>query len=145
MTEAKFVVREFTVRDLAYVASTWTAGMHRSCICHKSIARSLFFAKYANPKVAQCLGTPDTRVLVACLPDAPDVILGYIVYTPPVTVHWIHTKPAFYRQGIARELWRASGLPRLGAIATSYSRSIEKLAERLGIVHDPFQEVVPNV
>jgi hypothetical protein len=47
-------------------------------------------------------------VRVACLPDAPDVILGYLVREGHI-VHWAYVKKPFRRLGILRAL--AAGVP----------------------------------
>lgn len=133
-----FSIRPVEPADHPYLFSTWTQGLFAGCPCHRQTPRANFFAKYANPRTKKLLEDPTTRVLVACLPDAPTVILGYIIYTPPHTIHWAHSKEDFKGHGIQRALWEAAKLPKRGAIATSYSRDVKDLFTRLEIVYDPY-------
>jgi len=94
-----------------------------------------FLEHFANPFTKNMMY--ESSGLVACLQDSPNVILGYIIYSPPKTVHWIHVKPEFQGMKIARALWLASNLPVSAAIATSWHKSVSGAFRRFFIEYRP--------
>lgn len=57
-------------------------------------------------KVAEALTvSPKITIKVACLPEDPDVILGYSILSADFqTVHFVYVKSAWRNKGIARSL-----------------------------------------
>jgi GNAT superfamily N-acetyltransferase len=55
--------------------------------------------------VERYLASPSVVINIACLPDEPDVILGYsVTSTDRKALHWVFVKSAFRRMGIAKSL-----------------------------------------
>ena len=134
----QYSIRPSEPGDSSYLFSTWTQGLYAGCPCHRATPRAIFFAKYANPLTKKVIEDASTKILVACLPDAHNVILGYLIYTPSSTAHWIHVKEDFKSHGIARALWQEAKLPMRGAVAKCYARDVKELFNRLELVYDPY-------
>lgn len=99
----RFETREATEEDLPFVYATWLRGLRYGNEAFGLIEQSVYY-KYYHQYIGILLKHPDTRVLVACLPDDEDVILGYSVLGKEGTVHYVHVKDAFRKFGIARGL-----------------------------------------
>lgn len=101
-----WALRDGVADDHNFVKQTWL-----KCYRHSAFARAIrdsVFFRFHHPIVERILERPGTSVRVACLPDAPEVILGYLVHEGGV-VHWVYVKGAFRRLGIASRL--AENLP----------------------------------
>lgn len=44
------------------------------------------------------------KVTVACHPDIPDEVLGYVVWRDPRCVAWLHVKGKYRRRGVAKAI-----------------------------------------
>jgi GNAT superfamily N-acetyltransferase len=68
------------------------------------------FIRTQRMAIGQAYGTS----LVLCLvpADDPGLVLGWVCYRPPHTVHWTYVKEAYRRRGFALQLLRAA-LPRV--------------------------------
>lgn len=86
-----------------------------------------------------------SSVLIACLPEDPDTIVGYAVHEKlgdiPV-LHWIHTRAAFGGQGIAREILQ-NCISSFGSSLTMVSHVPPKtdfyqLSQKHAVQLDPF-------
>lgn len=95
-----FVVRRANDTDLSLIVSTWLHGLYHSNTWFNEIEKDVFWENYR--KVIEAI-LAYSDVNVACLPDEPDVILGYVVYTGPI-LHWIFVKKAFRKLGIGKTL-----------------------------------------
>lgn len=94
-------IRPFLASDKPFLFSTMLRGLYHGNSFYNEIEQDAFYANYSN--VVERLLERAT-VSVACLPDEPDVILGYAITTPGV-LHYCFTKHAFRHQGIQRKLW----------------------------------------
>jgi len=124
-------------KDLSFVFATWTQGSHGSCACTRAIYKPTYYT-HQNKRCQQIMHDLNTRVLIACLPDDKDVILGYIVYQlDPHWIHWVHVKAPFQGNGIARSLWAASELPE-GCWTSAWHHSVSDLIKRLKLMYSPY-------
>lgn len=95
----------------AFVSKSWLASF-RSSDWAGPVPNNLFEQVYADA-IRQLLER-GAQVLVACNPDAPDHVLGWICFERtrddrPV-VHYMYTKSLFRRRGVARSLLAAAGI-----------------------------------
>lgn len=79
--ESRARIRPSVASDLPYVVETWSRNWHlgretrRMPLVH-------YRAVFEDLVVRGVLSLPDTRVVVSCDDDDPDVILGWCCYTP---------------------------------------------------------------
>lgn len=95
----------------------------------------------------------NSAVLIACLPDAPNTIAAYVVYSSfmniPV-IHYVHTRKMFQKQGIAKELCLAvnptfgisptaiSHIPNPGIGDHKWTVPFYECKEKYCLTYDPF-------
>lgn len=97
-------VRDAVSSDRNFVVKSFLLGLYHGDSWFSMIPRDLFMDEYK--KVAYRLfDSPKTAVMVACLPDDPDTILGYSVLSADFqTVHFVYVKDKWRKHGIARKL-----------------------------------------
>lgn len=86
--------------DENFIKATMLKGLYYGCDFYGNIEQESFFKHY-SPIVAQLIRDKD--VIVACLADEPDVILGYAIVSGAV-LHYVFVKEAWRKQGIAKRM-----------------------------------------
>lgn len=99
MTE-QITIRPGVAEDGAFLFATWLRGLYHGNDWFGLIDKDAYFAYY-HIVISKILDK--SEVLVACLADEPDVVLGYAVYRDHV-LHWVHVKKAWRKMGIAKML-----------------------------------------
>jgi hypothetical protein len=90
--------------DKNFILATFLRGLYYGESFFSRMPKDLFMNKYKL--VANAL-VNDKNVLikVACLPEDPDVVLGYSVLSADQqTVFWVFVKSAWRKRGIAKSL-----------------------------------------
>lgn len=59
--------------------------------------------------IAALSSEPNTRAMIACLSEDPDIIVGFAVYTGS-TLHYVYIKEEVRREGIARGMLENIGV-----------------------------------
>ena len=132
--------------DLNYVRSSWLKTYSTSDFA-KSINHDLFFKRHTvvvNDLLSRCL------VTVACDPEDPSFIFGWIAYElDPACVHYVCVKNRYRRDyGVGKRLLTAA-FPDFGNafVAASHYPSIPTLKERCWkewkVVYDPYAALLP--
>jgi hypothetical protein len=124
--------RPMTFADRSFVLATWLRGQRFGHPYYTAIDKKSYYTNYSK-YIESILSLHSTRVLVACLADEPDVIVGYAVYSSSGALHWVYTKKAWRNLGVARSL-----LPSPIRAFTGLTVQGAKLATALGAVFDPF-------
>lgn len=125
-------VRDYKESDKSFILATFLRGVYHGDSWFSYIPRSIFMDNYkhiADQLLAKSL------VKVACLREDPDVILGYSILSNNYhTIHWVHVKKAWRKQGIARSL-----LPQFPSAVTHLSAVGKSLVSKFpGVVFNPF-------
>lgn len=100
MHKEQYIIRRATEPDLPLIFTTWLHGLYHGNTWFHEIEKPIFWENYRKV-IEVILNYSETNV--ACLAEEPDVVLGYIVYSGPI-LHWIFTKKAFRKLGIAKAL-----------------------------------------
>jgi RimJ/RimL family protein N-acetyltransferase len=98
-----FTIRELRPNDINFVYATWTKSQYYGCSYFKPVPKEAFMAAF-QARIQAILGQPDTQVLVACLNEDEDVVLGYAVITPYKALHYVFIKKAWRGMGLATAL-----------------------------------------
>lgn len=98
--EVNVLLREGNEDDYAFVYATWLKGLRHGNDWFEAIDADCYFNKYKEV-VRHLLHT--SKLVVACLSDEPDVVLGYVVTRGPV-LHWVFVKKAWRKLGIGKRL-----------------------------------------
>ena len=107
--------------DRAFVLHSWVtsyAARSRDARDYEGAAFSLFSTDYAH--IVRDL-VSRSNVLVACLKDAPDTVIGWMAIENDA-LHYVLVKPRWRRMGVARWLLAAlAGIPLVVTHRTSLS------------------------
>lgn len=121
--------------DKNFVLSSFLRGMYHGDSWFSQIPRGIFMDNYKV--VAEALfDDPKNLVVVACLPEDPNIILGYsILSADGTTLHWVYVKQTWRRRGIMTRIvpntiTKVSHLTELG------STLIKKLKK--DVIFNPF-------
>jgi GNAT superfamily N-acetyltransferase len=103
-------VRLAEAGDVAFIASTWKQSYWRESPWASRLRWRTFEPQHGQ--VVQRL-LARSSALVACDPERPADIVGYLVFElpAPAALHFAYVKPAFRRAGVLRALLAASALP----------------------------------
>lgn len=97
--------REFNrEKDEAFVFSTWRNGLWYGHVNKAELPPAADFFRLQTEKIKRILDAPGTHVRIACIKDAPEVILGYAVFVPDLHLEWIFVKFQFRAKGIGNFL-----------------------------------------
>lgn len=97
-------IRDYAPTDEAFVFQTWLQGLYHGNPVYRLIDHNAYFENYR--KVIESI-LSSASVRVACLKDDPDIILGYSVIHG-TKLHWAHTKEAWRKIGILKDLLPAN-------------------------------------
>lgn len=127
-----FKVRAFKPEDKNFIMATFLRGMYYGDSWFSLMPKDLFMQYYT--RVAEAL-LERNAVMVACLPDDEDVILGYsIISFDFTTIHFVFVKSAFRKRGITKQL-----LPQYPTTVTHLTDLGRQLLPRLkNCVFNPF-------
>lgn len=88
--------------DIGFIYSTFLKGLWHGNKKGAGLPKKDFFDTY-HKKLTGILSNPKNTILVACLTEASEIILGYSV-TCENTLHCIYVKKAYRGCGIGRNL-----------------------------------------
>lgn len=124
--------------DLNFVYSTWLKGLYYGDSWFSDIPKDIFMKKY-HAVLDGILKRNNTTLIVACLKDDPDTILGYSVASwhptdPGYVLHWAFVKSPWRRIGIGKSLMPP------GVVSVSHLTKVGKalLPKIQDAVFDPF-------
>lgn len=133
-------VRDYNeTEDKPFIMATMLQGLYygdgEGWKMFSQIDKQIFMYNYKRILEA-LIAHPNTAVKVACLKEDPSVILGYSILSNDFsTIHWVHIKKAWRRNGIARAL-----LPQRPAFCTHLSNQGKILLPKFEhCVYDPFK------
>lgn len=100
--------------DEAFIYSTWRNGLFYGSLKKDEYNADEFFPAQ-TAKIKQILSNSIVRI--ACIKDAPDVILGYAVFTGDYHLEWIFVKLQFRGKRIATFL-----TPRMNTVSEDLTK-----------------------
>ncbi len=99
-----YAIRPSVSADKNLILATFLRGLYYGDSWYSMIPKDIFMKNYSMVAEA-LLNSPNTRVTIACLPDDPNVILGYSILSADcLTVHYVYVKSAWRKQGIGKAL-----------------------------------------
>lgn len=141
----KYKLRPAVESDLSFIYKSWLLGAYHGNrpakgkkLDHKapvdylgSIEQGSFMECYHNFIESQL---KISNVVMACLDEDPDVVLGYAV-TRGSDLVWVHVKPQWRGIGIARDL-----IPKNTQTCSSLTRIGDVIRRKRGWIFNPFTE-----
>lgn len=95
-------IRQGELADVSLIYASWIRPLYYDGLGCNYVDQNDFMA-YQKRRITFILSRPSTNVLVACLSDTPDVIVGYSVIEWR-KLWWIYVKKAWRDMGIAKKL-----------------------------------------
>lgn len=114
-------IRRAAPSDLAFIVDGWRNSWRLAQTnCRKP--SDVYHHTFDRLVVHGILAEPDTTVIVACDQDEPDVLLGWLCYTPGVpTLHYAYVRAAgLRRRGLFSVMVAAMGVSDGGALAYTF-------------------------
>lgn len=126
-------IREGKDSDKNFVLATFLRGLYYGDSWFSEMPKDLFMSNYKH--IAQALiDSSKSNIRIACLPEDPDVILGYsIISKDDTTTHWVYVKSIWRKKGIGRAL-----LPTNFNCVTHLSELGRVLSKKFNVVFNPF-------
>lgn len=100
MSEALIAIRPARPEDIPFIYSSWLKSYKHGSNFGKSTRSTIFFENYREI-IDEILIS--ANIVVACLPEDANVILGYLVHDGSV-FHYCFIKQTFRRMGLASML-----------------------------------------
>ena len=119
--------------DLNFIYATMLNSLYYGCPFYSAIDKKSFFYHYQQV-IKQMLLKRSISLIVACLDDEPDIILGWVAHEPTI-VHFVYVKNAWRKQGIATQLLK--GCSQLSFV-THITALGDNIRKEKGLKFDPF-------
>jgi len=124
--------------DTAFIFNSWLKSYRFSHFGEK-ITNTIYFAEHH--KVIERL-IDNSKVLVACNPEEPSQVYGYIIGEEVdgiFVLHFIYVKHTFRNMGVGKTLLDAWGHDKEKAgVYTHHTRMADKLAAKYNFVYHPY-------
>jgi hypothetical protein len=98
--ESLIQIRHVQPQDISFIYSTWLKSFKHDSMLGKSLRTGVFFENYREV-IDHILS--ESTVLIACLPEDSNVIIGYLVFQPNI-IHYAFIKESFRRLSVCRQL-----------------------------------------
>lgn len=98
-----YLIRTIDDSDVNFIISTWTK-VHHLAPTVTDIPQAIYLPE--QTKIIERLLQRSTT-LIACYPEEPSRILGYLTYQlkhPDIVMHWAHIKEPYRKQGLLHSL-----------------------------------------
>ena len=103
-TQFQISIRNAKGLDLNFIYATLINSFCVDRVGGKTCPDRIFQSEYRQV-LDHILSNPLTVTRIACKPDEPEVIYGYLIGEPPNTLHYTFIKEDFRRLGIAAALF----------------------------------------
>lgn len=108
MSSSQWVIRPVLPEDLAFIYNSWLKSYKFGSESMKSMRSGTFFENYRE--ILDYILT-NSEILIACLPEDENIILGYICYENILAnshlIHYCFIKETFRNLGIATDLYKS--------------------------------------
>lgn len=132
----KFRDAEHAHKDINYVTSTWLDSLWHSKE-YKNMKKSIFYESH-NKAILRRM--QHLNCIIACNPDDPYVIFGYIVYSRPDVIQFGYVKGGFRGFGIFKALIKeAFGAKVSPKYVTHITEHAREMIKKHDIQYDPYR------
>ncbi len=129
------ILRPMQYEDLPFVFSSWLKGLRWGNNFYLSIDQDSYF-KGQHSVIERILANKNTTVTIACLADAPEVLVGYAAYTGGV-LHFAYVKEDWRGIGLARDM-----VPKDIKSVSNFTRvGLSILRKHPGVIINPYKEI----
>lgn len=104
----KRIVREANANDVSFVMASVLNNLRRESSTTWGV-RSFYFFPGHKKILEKLFERKNCRVSICCDGDDPDHIFGFLISEPPKIIHYIFTKVALRKMGVAKMLLEENG------------------------------------
>lgn len=94
--------RNAVATDMNFIYSTWLRGLYYGNEHFKQVDKPTFML-FQEQEIDKVLSNSETSIVVSCMDEDADVLLGFAVYSP-TTLHWVFVKESLRKNGVAKSL-----------------------------------------
>lgn len=127
-------IRDGAENDKNFVLATFLRGLYYGDSWFSEIPKDIFMDNYK--KIASAMvNSPKVCLKIACLPDDPNVILGYSMLSDDhKVIFWIYVKAAWRKKGIGYSLF-----PNNSVTTANHLSSLGRgLIKKYNLIFNPF-------
>lgn len=125
--------REPTEGDVGFILNSWLKSS-RDVGERVHMTNPTFYGGYRDEC---CEKIKRGYVTIACDPEDPDHIFGWLCWAPPDTVHYVYVKHPYRKKGLAKSLI-ATALPAGVKTVTTVGRFHREWAPKYKLEYDPY-------
>lgn len=137
MNDLPIVIRPPREEDYPYILKSWSVEFHK--VQPYNFIPNQFYFPWMKKRIDALCAT--STILVACLDDSPDDIVGYIIASPydnkNIILHWMQVKAIYRRLGVAKELLSHFEPDKKNIICTHYFKLFKTLKDKHHLIFDP--------
>src|ERR1700728_876696 len=139
MTHIPYLLREATKEDESFIYNSSLKFIHKLSN-YRNIRDSIFF--HNQSEIIRYL-LNNSKVLIACFPEAPEEIMGYIIYEHlqnDLILHFVYVKFLHRHKGLIKEIMQSILRPDTNMIVYTHypDFNVTKLAQGRLWVFDPY-------
>lgn len=138
----EFDIRKANADDIAFIYDTWKRSYRYDKVTPG--IRNFIYYPEQTAIMDMILASKQTEVSIACKPDEPFVVFGYMVHQKhPAILHYVYVKEPLQRLGIAKALFAKAFGPDLGKTLTlQCSHKTKKVSELFStndrLIYNPY-------
>lgn len=102
LSKKLIIIRPGAAGDINFIFATWLNGLRYGSDFYGLVDKASYFKNY-HEVIKNIIERPTASILVACLTDDNDTIIGYSISEPTI-LHWVFTKPVWRKLGIGKDL-----------------------------------------
>ncbi len=95
-------IRPGAPEDKNLIYTSWLKGLRFGNNWFELIDKDAYYENYQKV-LDRVFSKPTIKIIIACLKDDPEIILGYSVSEPGI-LHWVYVKTLWRKLGIAKDL-----------------------------------------
>ena len=137
-TTLPITIRDADPADVSFIFSSWLKSFRKGELC-QGVDNAIYYSEHH--KVIERILRRST-VKIACNPQDPSQIMGYLVYEKLDGIwvfHYCYVKHTFRNLGVARELARAAEHDfKTLAIASHKTYFAEKILSKYELIYHPY-------
>jgi hypothetical protein len=129
-------IRSAVPGDRNLVLKSFLLGVYYGNSWFNRIPKTIFMEHYKQVAAA-LFDNPSNLVVIACLPEDPDTVLGYsIVSSDGTTLHWVYVKEKWRKHGVMSRI-----VPNTVTTVTHLSDIGESILKKFNksLIFNPFQ------
>jgi hypothetical protein len=138
----EILIRDFDEHDRFYVQESWMRHYYKNSYFAKKIKPGIYYKNH-ELVIKHIMARPTIQKKIVCYKELSEVPLGFLVYdktSPKNIIHFIYTKRAFRKFGLARILLESEKLDPNLCEFSHWTYDFDHLVHRFpDIIYNPYE------